>query len=312
MKYYFIIMYKCVIIILKEEGPTIHELVHDDLLHNEVSQDSVNATNFINQISPRSNSRTGRNPTDSAYHVTMEDGEDGDTGMFLELLFKFTKVVYKINVLFRYYTDAARTVYPIYQANRLLNIAEPQAIVTSSSPSRVTSASPVDNPVTISKTVSMSPGPSNPKSNARGNMKNTVAGGRTLLSPSNFNVINPSADLRLPAEIFASDDSVSDPGIVPVDEVQRVLLPDPLLGTTDPVISTTKDKMFGGINIKVENVGDNYKSNKKSKKTGNKDVTANYVNVADIKTELQDDLDWNNMTLATVNNNTNVNRYPTV
>lgn len=159
----------------------------------------------------------------------------------------------------------------------------------------------------------MSPGPSNPMANARSNMtKNTVEGGRTLLSPSSFNAMNPSADLRLFGEIFASDDSVSDADIVPVDEVQKVLTPDLLLGTTDPVITTTKDKMLGGIDIKVEKVADNYKTNKKPKKTGNKDVTANYVNIADIKTELQDDLDWNNMTLATVNNNTNVNRYPTV
>lgn len=212
-----------------------------------------------------------------------------------------------MNVSFRYYVDA-RTVYPIYQTNGLLRTSDSQPIVTST-PSRVAPA-PVNNPIMNSKVVSMSPGPSNPKSTARGNMtKSTVAGSRTLLSPSSFNAINPSADLRLPAEIFASDDSVSD--IAVVDEVQKVLQ-DSLLGTTDPVVSTTKDKMLGGIDIKVEKVADNYKSNKKSKKSANKDVTANYVNIADIKTELQDDLDWNNMTLATVNNNTNVNRYPTM
>lgn len=86
-------VYEFVIIILKEEGPTIHELAHDDLLHNEASQDSVNAANFINQISPRSNSRTGLSPTNPAsavqYHVTMEDGEDGDNGklfMYLHIV----------------------------------------------------------------------------------------------------------------------------------------------------------------------------------------------------------------------------------
>ncbi|XP_026320376.1 heat shock factor protein isoform X5 [Hyposmocoma kahamanoa] len=277
-----------------EEGPTIHELAHDDLLHNEASQDSVNAANFINQISPRSNSRTGLSPTNSAsavqYHVTMEDGEDGDN-------------------------DANRNVYATYQTNGLLGTADSQPIVTSSSPTSVTTpASPVDNPIMITKVVTMPPGPSNPKSISRGNItKNTVVGGRTLLSPNSFNAINPSADLRLPAEIFASDDSVSDAGIGTTDEVQKVLLSDSLLATTtDPIISTSKDKMLGGINIKVEKVADNYKTNKKSKKTSNVDATANYVNIADIKTELQDDLDWNNMTLATVNNNTNVNRYPSV
>lgn len=193
-----------------------------------------------------------------------------------------------------------------------MGTADSQPIVSSSSPSRLTPAS-VDNPIIVAKAVSVSPGPSNPKLTARGNLaKNTGTGNRSLLSPSSFNAINPSADLRLPAEIFASDDSVSDAGIVTADEVQKVLLQDSLLGTTDPVVQTTKDKMLGGINIKVEKVADNYKINKKAKKTGNKDATANYVNIADIKTELQDDIDWNNMTLATVNNNTNVNRYPAV
>lgn len=175
--------------------------------------------------------------------------------------------------------------------------------MTSSSPGRVTPAS-----------LSTSPGPSNPMPVTRGNTtKNITAGGRTLLSPSSFKAINPSADLRLPAEIFASDDSVSDiAGITAADEMQKTLLQDSLLDTTDPVVSTAKDKMLGGIDIKVEKVADNYKTNKKSKKTGNKDATANYVNIEDIKTELQDDLDWNNMTLATVNNNTNVNRYPSM
>lgn len=215
--------------------------------------------------------------------------------------------------LFCFYVDATRAVYPTYQTNGLLVTADTQPIVTSSSPRSVTPASPADNPIMIAKVVPISPGPSNPKSITRSNVtKNTVLGGRTLLSPSSFNAMNPSADLRLPAEIFASDDSVSDAGITVTDEVQKVLLPDSILGTTDPVVSTTKDKMLGGINIKVEKVADNYKTNKKSKKTGNKDDTANYVNIADIKTELQDDLDWNNMTLATVNNNTNVNRYPTM
>lgn len=215
-----------------------------------------------------------------------------------------------MNVFFCFDVDVARTVYPTYQTNGLLGNADSQPIVSSLSPSRVTPASSVDNPIMVAKAVSVSPGPSNPKLIARGNVaKNIGAGSRSLFSPSSFNAINPSADLRLPAEIFASDDSVSDAGIVTADEVQKVLLQDSLLAT-EPVVQTTKDKMLGGINIKVEKVADNYKINKKSKKTANKDPTANYVNIADIKTELQDDLDWNNMTLATVNNNTNVNRYP--
>lgn len=216
-----------------------------------------------------------------------------------------------MKIPFCYNVDGARTAYAIYQSNDLLRTADQQPIVTSPSPNRAVASSPVDGPIIILKTVSVSPGPSNPKSNDRGNVtKNTVADARTLLSPNSFNTINPSPDLKLPAEIFASDDSVSDVGIVATDEVQKALLQESLLGTTDSVVSTSKDKMLGGINIKVEKVAD-YKNNKKSKKTANKDASADYMNIADIKTELQDDLDWNNMTLATLNNNTNVNRYPT-
>lgn len=86
------IFVKHVIVILKEEGPTIHELAHDDLLHNDASQDSVNAANFINSMSPVPDSRTTQSPIDLAtavqYHVTMEDGEEsiGKSFSYLEIL----------------------------------------------------------------------------------------------------------------------------------------------------------------------------------------------------------------------------------
>ncbi|XP_049879071.1 heat shock factor protein isoform X7 [Pectinophora gossypiella] len=263
-----------------EDGPTIHELAHDDLMHNEVSQDSVNAATFMNNISPGSNSGAGHSPVDPSsslqYHVTMEDGDDAEA-------------------------DGTRQKYPVYSANNngLLRTIEVEVpMVASPSPNIAMPTSPIDQPV-ITNVVSMSPGPS--RSKARNNVNKVPQGVRNLLSPSNF---TPSADLRLPAEIFASDDSVSDAGVAASDDT---LLQD-VLGS-EALLAATKDKMLGGINIKLEKPNPSNKS-KKSKKT-QKDNTTN-LNLEDIKTELQDDLDWNNMTLATVNNNPGVNRYPSV
>lgn len=148
--------------------------------------------------------------------------------------------------------------------------------------------------------VMASPGPSKPKSK----INKGPTRSKTLLSPSNFNALNPSADLKLPAEIFASDDSVSDAGLATVEDMAiQTVLQDSILGS-DLCVPPTKDKMFGGIDIKMEKAAETSKTSKKSKKTAKTSL-----NLADIKTELQDDVDWSNMTLATVNNNTNVNRF---
>lgn len=211
--------------------------------------------------------------------------------------------------------DANRSIFPFCcNNNDLLQTTEIQPLVTSASPNLITPVSLIDEPVmdpVISNVISMSPGPSRSKSRNKANDP-TVMSRKTMLSPSNFNSINPSADLRLPAEIFASDDSVSDAGFTTNEETDKkmmnhALLQASLLGSDSDVPS--KDKMLGGINIKVEKSAENSKSSKKSKRA-NKE-TAYTLNLADIKTELMDDLDWNNMTLATVNNN-NVNRLQTV
>lgn len=113
--------------------------------------------------------------------------------------------------------------------------------------------------------------------------------------------MNPTADFKLPAEIFASDDSVSDAGVTAAEEINTIQ--DNLLNGEQ----VTKDKMFGGINIKVEGTGKtNGKVPKKAKKS--RDENSCTLNLADIKTELQDDLDWSNMSLATMNNNASINR----
>ncbi|XP_072943130.1 uncharacterized protein [Epargyreus clarus] len=184
-----------------EDGPTIHELAHDDILHNEVSQDAMNAADFVSVdlSNPLINAAYGNNNQVSSlqYQVTMEDGEDVDT-----------------------------------------------------------------------------------------------------------------VDFKLPAEIFASDDSVSDAGVAAAEEVSaKDVLAEHML-PEEPVVSTTKDKMLGGINIKLEKPAEPTKQS--AKKTKKSKDNENYLNLADIKTELQDDFDWNNMTLATVNNNTNVNRLQTM
>lgn len=69
---------------MQEEGPVIHELAHDDILHNDATQDSMNATNFGNNLSPGTSSRSPIDPSTSIqYQVTMEDGDDVDTGIYL-------------------------------------------------------------------------------------------------------------------------------------------------------------------------------------------------------------------------------------
>ncbi|CAH2102491.1 unnamed protein product [Euphydryas editha] len=267
-----------------EDGPTIHELAHDDTVHNESSQDSLDPAGFVSDLanSPIISNTHNTDPiTSTQYHVTLEDGEDAET-------------------------DRTRLVFPIIHTNGFLRIPDISPIVTSPSPTMV-STSPIGQPAmdqVINNVITPSASTSKPKT--RKANKSLSTSHKSLLSPSSFNSMNPSADFKLPAEIFASDDSVSDTGVnVPED---LTTLPESILGG-DQVVSTSKDKMLGGINIKVEKLTGCEKTGKKSKKSKHSSNTCN-LNLADIKTELQDDFDWNQMTLATVNNN--ANRLPTV
>ncbi|XP_047530416.1 heat shock factor protein 1 isoform X6 [Vanessa atalanta] len=225
-----------------EDGPTIHELAHDDIVQNDASQDSLDPAGFVSVDLANpiiSNTHNNTDPTTSTqYHVTMEDGEDTESGQ------------------------------PAME--QVLNNVIAASASTSKSKMRSTSN------------------------------KNTSTNNKSLLSPSNFNAMNPSADFKLPAEIFASDDSVSDTGVAVAEDIST--LQDSILA--DQGVSTSKDKMLGGINIKLEKPSEYVKTGKKSKKSKDNMNTCS-LNLADIKTELQDDFDWNNMTLATVNNNTN-------
>lgn len=121
-------------------------------------------------------------------------------------------------------------------------------------------------------------------------------------SSINYNPISTTADLRLPAEIFASDDSVSDAGLVNAEDLSAQAT---TLLAVDPTPSTAIDQMIGGVNIKLEKPETTRKV-KSSKKC--KDALSN-IRIDNIKTELQDDVDWNNMSLAPVNNNTDVTRF---
>ncbi|XP_022118828.1 heat shock transcription factor isoform X5 [Pieris rapae] len=227
-----------------EDGPTIHELAHDDILNNDASQDSLDATGFVTvnlSSVPIINSGNSDGTTlPTQYHVTMEDDEDNETGQS----------------------------------------AMEQIFVTVPSTSKP-------------KTKSCKKNVSNTK-----NIKN--------LTLNNYNTINPPADFKLPAEIFASDDSISDAGAGGNDDINNFNE----LNGNDLVMPSSKDKMLGGINIKVESA-EPVSSNTEKKAKKSKDNTNNF-NLADIKTELQDDFDWNNMTLATVHNNPNLNKLQTM
>ncbi|CAH4031171.1 unnamed protein product [Pieris brassicae] len=260
-----------------EDGPTIHELAHDDILNNDTSQDSLDATGFVTvnlSSVPIINSGNSDGTTlPTQYHVTMEDDEDTET-------------------------DGIRLRYPNNCTNGMLRSPNTQPIVTSPSPT-ISSASPMEQ---IFVTV---PSTSKPKTKTcKKNVSNTKNINNITLN--NYNTINPTADFKLPAEIFASDDSISDAGAGGTDDINNLNE----LNGNDLVMSTSKDKMLGGINIKVESA-DPVPSSTEKKAKKSKDNTNNF-NLADIKTELQDDFDWNNMTLATVHNNPNLNKLQTM
>ncbi|KAL0851146.1 hypothetical protein ABMA28_007008 [Loxostege sticticalis] len=267
-----------------EDGPTIHELAHDDILHNEASQDALDSANYIAMDVPGINAFSNHSPTDPSatlqYQVTMEDGDEAET-------------------------DGTRTIrfYPVSRISGN-NLQAPETLSVVTSPTAVDSTSPGQ----IVNNVMASPGTSKPKARVNGH-KSTAMSNKSLMNPTNFNALNPSADLKLPAEIFASDDSVSDAGLTATDDITaQNVLQDTILSAE--LCEPAKDKMLGtGIAIKMEKSADTSKTAKKSKKA-TKTNNLN-LNLADIKTELQDDLDWSNMTLATVNNNTNVNRFQT-
>lgn len=203
------------------------------------------------------------------------------------------------------FADGTRTIrfYPVSRISGN-NLQAPETLSVVTSPTAVDSTSPGQ----IVNNVMASPGTSKPKARVNGH-KNTAMSNKSLMNPTNFNALNPSADLKLPAEIFASDDSVSDAGLTATDDITaQNVLQDTILSAE--LCEPAKDKMLGtGIAIKMEKSADTSKTAKKSKKA-TKTNNLN-LNLADIKTELQDDLDWSNMTLATVNNNTNVNRFQT-
>nr|BAG07219.1 heat shock transcription factor [Mamestra brassicae] len=271
-----------------EDGPTIHELAHDDLMHNEGTQDSMPGSEFVNVDLPNMTnanmSHSPGDPTTSMYHVTMEDGDDPEA-------------------------VGNRLVYQIARSNGMQRNIDNMPIITSASP---TPATPTMDQPAMEQVVNSVMGSPSPvivkveqlpaKQNGRNNSTNrstVTSTGKGLLSSRNYNSLNPSADLKLPAEIFASDDSVSDAGVAAADELSMQNALQDLVD--ESLLTDSKDKLLGGINIKIERP--ELKANRKSKK-GNK-TTESTLNLADIKTELQDDIDWNNMTLATVNNNTN-------
>ncbi|KAJ0182498.1 hypothetical protein K1T71_001867 [Dendrolimus kikuchii] len=268
-----------------EDGPTIHELAHDDILHNESSPESITPMDFVSiDISNNSSNLSSRSPLDPTaavqYHVTMEDGED-ETG----------------NV---------RAVYPICHRNGMSRTKDNPPVITSPSPTQIAPTSPLDHSVIGQVVNNVIASPSTSRMRTRSNQKVPTTSGKSSNNSVAFQVINPSPDLKLPADIFASDDSVSDVGVTVTEDMNVQNLLQNL--ADDSVVAISKDKMVGGINIKVEKPEIPHAS-KKSKKS-NKDNGVNF-NLADIKTELQDDFDWNNTTLATVNNNTNVNRFQT-
>ncbi|XP_013191251.2 heat shock factor protein isoform X2 [Amyelois transitella] len=248
-----------------EEGPTIHELAHDDILHNDASQESIDPEDYVTVGVPLVNSNVATeqssvDPANIQYQVTLEDGDDVES-------------------------ETPGTVFfPIVEST------------TTSSPTVTTPGSPEHI-----KYVVVSPGTSKLKTRNTTKTSKPAQNIKSLVSSSNFNSMNPSADLKLPAEIFASDDSVSDAGVPVSDDISVQNLLNDIVSDSNPSSSFTKDKMLGGIKLDKANIKP---VSKKAKKTTKNNT--DYENLADIKTELQDGIDWS---IATVNNNSNANRF---
>lgn len=132
------------------------------------------------------------------------------------------------------------------------------------------------------------------KSTSKGN---TVSKNSNIETSSNFNIIPTTADLNVPANIFDNDEASTNCDDVNLD---NVLQDDILMNPSTPTTSTL-DQMVGGFNLKLDKPAQSKLSHSKKSKTNK--ATAEPVNVANIKTELQDDLDWS--VLPVVNNNTN-------
>ncbi|GBP85553.1 Heat shock factor protein [Eumeta japonica] len=276
-----------------EDGPTIHELAHDDNLQSELSPDHMNSSEFVTvqmSTSPYGNASSAHSPINvgsQVYHVTLDDGDELETDHMGES-----------NVTNQKIGTRPRK-----------NTLETKPRVISQT---VRLGNPNFNEVT-KKNVAV---PSTSKTKIKVNRPTQNVTSKNLLSPSNFNVITPSADFKLPAEIFASDDSVSDAGAVVADDAVAQILETttssmPTLAVDPSLFSNSKDKMLGGINIKVERLNEPTPASQNRKTKSKYKDDQSTLNLQDIKTELQDDLDWN-MSLATVNNYSDVNKFQTM
>lgn len=173
--------------------------------------------------------------------------------------------------------------------------------------------SPVDTSLREGTHPVITTAPSTSKVKGKSNVRMPVGSNKKKRTPS-FNVIPTCADLKLPAEIFASDDS--DTGFVTAEEVPvQLVMEDNAIREDTVPMATSRDKMVGGINIKVERLANNNvkpSQGKKNKNTKAKQAASNASNLQNIKTELQDDFEWNDMSLATLNNNSDHNSLQSV
>lgn len=287
-----------------DDGPTIHELAHDDLLMGEApaeqEMDVPNATYLSIEVpaldstgailSPNSNSVAAQ------YHVTMVDGDETNLD------------------------DA--TIGALGSNGSMLSPSALSPLINSppsvaSEPINQSSVSPTPN-ILVNSAVNM---PSKSKAQRHNAGKLNVTRNDTNI----FNVKSSPINLNMPADIFGGDDIISEPGVSLSDVnkqaeissacqsspltyvTQSPLCKDQLLNSQTLNVDLQKSITQGSFNAKALANSDKNKHNSKKNRTNKKAVKEQQPMI--IKTESMDESDWPNMTLATVDNNLDLGKF---
>lgn len=238
-------------------GTTIHELTHDDILQVDSNMEGLSPGQFIAvELSP---GQTTPSPGDPLMQAEYQDTDD------LDFQVPNVQMVDSLPIISSPLPEGTTTSLP-----DLKEVSNPTVITINSD--LLSNTTPIPSTSSKNKSALVTPAASK------------------KFNYDNFNILSSTADLKLPANIFASDDSI-DPGI----NLQNILEENIV---AEPVATIKQDKMVGG--IKLEKPG-KVKHSKKKNKTHKE--AANVTPVPQIKTEVVDDIDWNNMTLATLDDN---------
>lgn len=286
-----------------DDGPTIHELAHDDLLIGEApaeqEMDVPNATYLSIEVPPLDSTDTILSPNSNSvsaqYHVTMVDGDE---------------------------TNLDATIGDLGSNGSMLSPSVLSPLINSppsvaSEPINQSSVSPTPN-IMVNNAANM---PSKSKAQRHNAGKLNVTRNDTNI----FNVKSSPINLNMPADIFAGDDIIAEPGVSLSDVnkqaeissacqsspltyvTQSPLRKDQLLNSQTLNVDLQKSITQGSYNAKALANSDKSKHNSKKYRPNKKAVKEQQPMI--IKTESLDESDWPNMTLATVDNNLDIGKF---